>query len=118
MSLQTVQGVSVKIEWDDGAVIVFSFQGPSGKVYCGFPHLVPAWQNQTGTQTQVSATVQTVQASNIQISADPATWVETVKYGARGSNTIDIAYDDSSSFKYTTQTGNPYDLQQLFSIAG
>jgi hypothetical protein len=53
----------------------------------------------------------------VQLSNDPATWVETVKYGARG-NSITITYDDSTSVNYTTQTAQPYSLQQLFSIAG
>ena len=117
MSQQTASQVNVTIEWDDGVVIVFSFPGASGTLYCGFPHVVPAWQSQSGTQTQVSTTVQTISQSAIQISGDPATWVETVKYGARG-NKIDIVYDDTANFPYTTQTANPYQLQQIYSIHG
>ena len=117
MSVQTLQ-TRVTIEWDDGAVIIFSFQGQSGgTMYCGFPHIVPAWQSQTGTQTQVSATVESIQQSAMQISADPATWVETVKYGAR-TDKITIVYDDSTNTNYTTQNATPYQLQQLFSLAG
>lgn len=117
MSLQTAQKTTVDIEWDDGAVIVFSFQGASGQVFCGFPHSVVALQNQTGTQTQVTATLQNVQQSAIQVSADPATWVETVKQGARGGK-ITIEYDDQTNVNYTTFTNKIFTLQQLFSIAG
>jgi len=117
MSVQTVQA-SVTIEWDDGAVIIFSFTGAAGsKVYCGFPHLVPAWQNQTGTQTQVTATVASIQQSAMQVSADPATWVETVKQGARNGK-ITIVYDDSTNTNYTNANATPFQLQQLFSLAG
>lgn len=117
MSAQIASQTSVTIEWDDGVVIVFSFQGSSGTVYCGFPHLVPAWQSQSGTQTQVSATVQSIVQSAIQISGDPATWVETVKYGAR-NNKITVVYDDTINFNYTNALANPYQLQQLYSIHG
>jgi hypothetical protein len=117
MSAVTASQVGVTIEWDDSSVIVFSFQGTSGTQYCGFPHLVPAWQSQTGTQTQVSATEQSLKQAGVQISADPATWVETVKYGARG-NKITIVYDDTTNTNYTTQTAQPYQLQQLYSIHG
>ena len=117
MSQQTASNVSVNIEWDDGVVIVFSFQGNSGTLYGGFPHVVPAWQNQTGTQTQVSARVQTITQQAVQISGDPATWVETIKYGARG-NHITIVYDDSTNTNYTTEIATTFALQQLFSIHG
>jgi hypothetical protein len=119
VSVQTVQ-TSVEIEWDDSVVIIFSFAGADGKIYCGFPHIVPAWQNQTGTQTQISATVQRIQQTSMQISGDPATWVETVKQGARNGK-ITIVYDDSSSTSYTTYTSaaaTPYQLQNLYSLAG
>jgi hypothetical protein len=118
MSATTASQVSVTIEWDDGVMLVFSFPGASGTLYAGFPHVVPAWQNQTGTQTQLSATVQSIVQSAVQISGDPATWVETVKYAARGGNKIDIVYDDSTSVNYTTQTANPFALQQLYSLHG
>jgi hypothetical protein len=117
VSQATASQVSVTIEWDDGVMIVFSFQNAGSTVYCGFPHIVPAWQNQSGTQTQVSAKVQSVTQSAVQVSGDPATWVETVKYGARG-NKITIDYDDTINVNYTTQTANPFQLQQLFSIRG
>jgi hypothetical protein len=119
VSVQTVQ-TSVEIEWDDSVVIIFSFAGADAKIYCGFPHIVPAWQNQTGTQTQISATVQRIQQTSMQISGDPATWVETVKQGARNGK-ITIVYDDSSSTSYTTYTSaaaTPYQLQNLYSLAG
>ena|SRR5271165_1770246 len=117
MSVQTTQ-TSVEIDWDDSVVIIFSFAGADGnKVYCGFPHIVPAWQNQTGTQTQISTTVQQIKQSAIQISGDPGTWVETVKQGAR-SGKVTVVYDDSTNTNYTTQTGTPYQLQILYSLAG
>lgn len=117
MSQVIASQASVTIEWDDSVMIVFSFQGTSGTVYCGFPHIVPAWQNQSGTQTQVSQKVQSIVQSAVQISGDPGTWVETVKYGARG-NKITIVYDDTINVNYTTQTANPFQLQQLYSIHG
>lgn len=118
MSQQTASQVSVTIEWDDSVVIVFSFQGSSGStVYCGFPHVIPAWQNQTGTQTQISSRVQSITQQAVQISGDPGTWVETVKNGAR-NNKITIVYDDSTNVNYTTDIGTSYQLQQLFSITG
>lgn len=118
MSQQTASQVAVTIEWDDGVMLVFSFQGASGStIYCGFPHVVPAWQNLSGTQTEVSAKVQSITQAAVQISGDPATWVETVKYGARG-NKITIDYDDTTNVNYTTQNANPYQLQLLYSIRG
>jgi hypothetical protein len=117
MSATTASQVGVTIEWDDGVMLIFSFQGASGTLYAGFPHVVPAWQNQTGTQTQLTATVQSIVQSAVQLSGDPGTWVETVKYGARG-NKITIVYDDTTSVSYTTQTANPYALQQLYSLHG
>ncbi|HEY6326661.1 MAG TPA: hypothetical protein VIW73_09155 [Candidatus Cybelea sp.] len=118
MSATLATGVGVKIEWDDGVMIVFSFQGASGKVYCGFPHVIPAWQSQTGTQTEVSTRVQSITQTAVQISGDPATWVETVKYGARDGKTIDVTYDDTINVNYTTSTATPYQLQLLYSING
>lgn len=118
MSQQTASQVSVTIEWDDSVMMVFSFQGASSStVYCGFPHVALALQGQTGTQTQVTAKVQAMSQSGVQLSADPGTWVETVKYGARG-NKITIDYDDSTNVNYTPQVGNPYQLQLLYSIRG
>jgi hypothetical protein len=119
MSATTATGVSVTIEWDDSAMIVFSFQGTGGsKVYCGFPHLIPAWQSQSGTQTEVSAKVQNITQTAVQISGDPATWVETVKYGSRDGKTINVTYDDTTNVNYTTSTANSYQLQLLYSING
>lgn len=120
MSVQTVPQVKVNIEWDDGAVIVFSFTGADGTtVYSGFPHLVPAWQSQTGEQTQVSKTVQTIQQTALQISADPATWVETVKQGARADKaTLTIVYDDSFVHYTTAVPSTSFDLHLLYSITG
>ncbi len=118
MSAVTASQVGVTIEWDDSVVIVFSFQNSAGATqYCGFPHLVPAWQSQSGTQTQITSTVQSISQAGVQVSADPATWVETVKYGARG-NKITVVYDDTINVNYTTQTAQPYQLQQLYSIHG
>ena len=117
MSIQTVTQVGVTIEWDDSVVFVFSFQGPSGQVFCGFPHQQVALANQTGTQTQVSAILQTLQQMQLQVTTDPGTWIETLKQGARGGK-INIVYEDSISAKYTTQTTKDFDLYQLFSITG
>ena len=119
MSVQTVQSAKPNIEWDDGAVIVFSFAGADGNtIYSGFPHLVPAWQSQTGVQDQISKTEQTIKQVALQVSGDPATWVETVKQGARSDKGgVSIVYDDSF-VHYTTQIGTSYDLHILYSIAG
>lgn len=35
MTVQTVTA-PLRIEWDDSDVIVFSFDGPNGPVFCGF----------------------------------------------------------------------------------
>src|SRR5215472_15428974 len=120
MSVQTAPGVIPNIEWDDGAVIVFSFKGSDGStVMSGFPHVVPAWQSQTGEQTQVSKTVQTIQQVALQVSADPATWVETLKQAARNDKGpgVTVVYDDSF-VHYTTQIGSSSDLHVLYSLAG
>jgi|HubBroStandDraft_6_1064221.scaffolds.fasta_scaffold262756_3 hypothetical protein len=118
MSAVTASQISVTIIWDDSVVLVFSFQDSNNNTqYCGFPHLVPAWQSQSGKQTQISATVQSITQAGVQVSADPATWVDTVKYGARG-NKISVVYDDTINVNYTTQTAQPYQLQQLYSIHG
>lgn len=118
MSIQTTQPVSLTVEWDDSVVIVFSFQGPAGKTVCGFPHLGVATQVLAGSQTQVSAILQIVQQQALQASADPATWVETVKNAARSTNKVTVVFEDSQSAVYTTQTGLSFTLQQLFSLAG
>jgi hypothetical protein len=89
MSAATYTG-NVKIEWDDSVVLVFSFTDGQPR-YAGFIHQVTAVQQSQGTQTQISKLVQTIQQGSFQVSADPATWVETVKTGARGtSNPITV----------------------------
>lgn len=120
MSAVTAAQVSVEIVWDDSVVIVFSFQDSGGNTQnCGFPHIIPAWQSQSGSQTQVSPKVQTITQNGMQVSADPATWVETIKYGARPNNgKITIVYDDTINVPYTTATGTSYQLWQLYSIHG
>ena len=118
MSVQTVPQVKLNIEWDDSVVIVFSFTGADGStVFSGFPHLVPAWASQVGQQVQISKTVQTIQQTQLQVSADPATWVETVKQGARDKGAATVVYDDSF-VHYTTPIGTSYDLHVLYSITG
>jgi hypothetical protein len=110
---------SVQIVWDDSVVIIFQFSDGDSTPYCGFVHVGFQAQTQWGSSTQINAILQLTQQQGIQLSNDPGTWVETVKYGARGNNqTIVITYDDSTSTPYTTQTGQPYDLQVLYSIAG
>jgi hypothetical protein len=116
----TVQSVaaSLTIEWDDSAVLVFSFVDQSGnKWYCGFPHVIPAVQQQVGSQTQVNTILQVLQQTALQVTADPQTWVETVKNGARG-NKVTVVFEDSTTVVYTTQTNQSFTLQQLFSVAG
>jgi hypothetical protein len=54
MTVQTV-ATSLKIEWDDSVVLVFSFDGPNGRVFCGFVHQILALQFVSGSQTQISA---------------------------------------------------------------
>lgn len=116
MSVQTVQ-TSVNIEWDDGVVMVFSFAASGGKMFCGFVHQVLAVQVTSGSQTQVSAVLSTVQQQAVQVSVDPQTWVETVKNAARGGKAT-IVFDDSTNTNYTTQTAQSFQLQLLHSISG
>ena len=104
----------LKVEWDDSVVLVFSFQDAGATRFCGFVHTGLA--SQYGTQTQVTKILQTVQS--VQYSADPGTWVETVKSGARSTSPVTVTYDDNASQPYTTATGESFDLQILFSIAG
>jgi hypothetical protein len=119
MSTQAYTG-RVKIEWDDSIVIVFSFTHGGTTYYTGFTHVGIALQNTVGTQTQISNIVQTINQNAIQVSADPQTWVETVKSGstARNGSDITIVYDDTTSIPYTTQTAQPFQLQILYSICG
>ena len=111
-------------------MFIFSFTDVTGtQLFCGFPHEVLAVANLAGTQTQVTAILAQVNSAQVQVSADPATWVETVKTGARGSSgTQTVSYDDSITTNYTTTllSGNPlaatpgqnFTLQLLYSVAG
>jgi hypothetical protein len=108
---------SVRIDWDDSVVMIFSFQDRGTTYHAGFVHLGVALQNTVGSQTQINAITQTIKQNAIQLSADPQTWVETVKTGARGG-TITVVYEDATSTPYTTNTGQSFDLQILYSIAG
>jgi hypothetical protein len=117
MSTKVFTG-AVSIEWDDSVVMVFSFVDGGTTFFAGFTHVGIALQNTIGTQTQINAITQTINQNAIQISADPQTWVETVKTGARPNGSIKVVYDDSTSIPYTTQTAQPFSLQILFSIAG
>ena len=118
MSVATYTG-NVSIDWDDSVVIVFSFTNNGTKFFAGFVHQVISVQSTTGTQTQVNSILQNIQQNSIQVALDPATWVETIKTGARGtSNPITVVYEDSTSMPYTTLTNQPFQLQLLHSIAG
>jgi hypothetical protein len=116
MTIQTVT-VPLKVEWDDSAALVFSFDGPGGRTFCGFVHQTLAVQFVTGSQTQVTAALQVIQQQGVQVSLDPQTWVETVKTGARGGQAT-VVFDDANSVVYTTQTSQSFTLQNLFSISG
>jgi hypothetical protein len=114
---------SVQIVWDDSVVLIFQFTDDSGNTQnCGFVHFGIQAQAQSGSTTQVSQILQVTQQQGIQISNDPGTWVETVKYGARGTSNqqqqISVTYDDTINIPYTTQTAQPFQLQQLYSITG
>jgi len=114
---------SVQIIWDDSVVLIFQFTDANGKTQTsGFVHFGVQAQTQSGSTTQVTAILQVTQQQGLQISNDPGTWVETVKYGARGTSsqaqTITITYDDSTSVSYTSQTAQPYQLQLLYSVNG
>ena len=119
----TTLSTSVQIVWDDSVVLIFQFTDTSGKTQtCGFLHFGIQAQTQSGSNTQVNAILQITMQQGLQVSNDPGTWVETVKYGARGTSNqaqeILITYDDSTSVPYTTQTAQPYNLQLLYSISG
>ncbi|HXO21978.1 MAG TPA: hypothetical protein VOA87_18845 [Thermoanaerobaculia bacterium] len=114
MSTQTVKK-PVTIVWDDSVVIVFSFVDNAGTTQtCGFTHL--GFAIQAGSNTQVSNVLQTVQA--VQASADPQSWVETIKNSHRTGNNVDIVFDDSTSQPFTTSTAQPFQLQILLSLSG
>jgi hypothetical protein len=113
-------------------MFIFSFTGASGnKLFCGFPHQALSLSALTGTQTQVTSILAQIQQSQVQATTDPATWIETVKTGARagsGGNQT-VSYDDGISFQYTQTLltpGNPptislgqnFTLQALYSITG
>lgn len=124
------------IEWDDGFMFIFSFPDPANttqKLFCGFPHQVVATASQAGTQTQVTPTLAQITQLQFQVSADPATWVETIKNAARngGQQTTgtQVTFDDSISSTYTAQLvvpsnppnvtpGQSFTLQLLYSIVG
>jgi len=118
VSAQTFNG-NVEIVWDDSVVLIFSFQPPSGKLFAGFMHQILSVQLTQGSQTQISPILQSVQQSSVQLALDPATWVETIKTGARGTNNpITIVYDDTTNVNYTNSLAQPFQLQLLYSIAG
>lgn len=122
MSAVTVT-TSVQIVWDDSVVLVFKFSDSSGAdQYCGILHFGIQAQSQSGSNTQVSQILQVTAQQGIQISNDPGTWIEVIKYGSRSSGgqtpQITIVYDDTINVPYTTQTAQPYTLQQLYSITG
>lgn len=128
MALQTANS-PFTVEWDDGAMFIFSFVAAGTKLFCGFPHQVLSVASLSGTQTQVTAILQQINQQQVQLTADPATWIETVKTGARGSTTQTVSYDDNLTVSYTTtllsggsppatQPGQNFTLQVLYSIAG
>jgi glutamine synthetase type III len=103
------------IEWDDGALYVFSFTGVAGtKQFGGFIHLAVA--QQFGQQVQVSATVQ--QVTQTQLAPDPQTWIETLKNSHRSGASLSITYEDTVNAQVTTVTNQSFQLQQIFSLAG
>ena len=114
MSSQTVSAVPT-IEWDDGVVFIFSFGDPT--LYAGVVHVQVAQATASGTQTQVSAILQTLNQTQIQVASDPQSWLDTVKTAARGGKAINITYD-TAFVHYTTQIATSYDLQLLYSLAG
>lgn len=117
MSTQSLN-TNLTIEWDDSVVIVFSFQDGAGATwYGGFVHQIFSIQMTSGTQTQVSTILQSIQQTAIQQALDPGTWVETVKTGARGGK-VTVVYDDVINVPYTTQTAQSFQLALIYSIAG
>jgi hypothetical protein len=119
MTIQSIQA-PVTIEWDDSVVIVFSFVTPGGqKTFSGFNHQIPSAQSVVGQQTQVTNILQIIQQQGLQVTADPQTWVETLKNSHRNQNNfVSIVFEDAVSLVYTTQTNQSFTLQPLFSLAG
>lgn len=121
VSIQTVS-TSINIEWDDGAVMIFSFSDQGTTYYCGFVHQIGALQVQTGTQTQskINPDVQYLQQQAFQVTLDPQTWVETAKFAHRDqkNNKLLIVYDDTTNFNYTTVTTKSFQLQAVYSVTG
>jgi hypothetical protein len=125
-------GTPFTIEWDDGAMFIFSFTDANGsKQFCGFPHQALGLANLQGTQTQINAITQQIVQSQVQVTTDPATWIETVKTGARGGGGGKqmVTYDDTISTQYTAtllapgtppsvMPGPNFTLQVLYSITG
>jgi hypothetical protein len=116
MSARTVSAQPTII-WDDSVVVVFSFQDGGSTFNCGFVHLGLQFQTVVGSATQVSQILQTTTQQGIQVSNDPQTWIETLKFGHRG-NQIQIVYDDSTNVNYTNMLAQPFQLQVLYSLSG
>lgn len=119
MAVQTATG-QLTLEWDDGFVMIFSFAGvgSTGTQYCGFVHAVQSTALVTGSQTQTTPKVAQINQWQTQITMDPATWVETVKNGARTSAGAKVVYDDATTGSYTTVTNQSFTLQLLYSVSG
>jgi hypothetical protein len=107
------------IEWDDGAVFVFSFTDQNGnQQFSGFVHMQIQLASAQGSNTQVSQLLTNVNQQMIQFSSDPGCWVDTLKNAARNTKSINIVYDDTVDIPYTTLTNQSFHLRQLFSLAG
>jgi hypothetical protein len=118
MAIQTLL-TPVNIEWDDSAVIVFSYVKPDGqKVFSGFNHQIPSAPSGAGLQIQVTNILIHVQQESVQVTADPQTWVETLKNAHRSRNPVGIVFDDSAFVVYTTLTNQDFELLTLFSLSG
>jgi hypothetical protein len=118
----TTPPVNTAVQWDDGVVFVFSFSHQQVNRTCGIFHNVISVQSSQGVQTFVSQLLQSIQQGALQVSADPQTWIETVKNASRGTtnNQIVISYDDNVQFPYTPAVPSPpnFQLQFLYSLAG
>ena len=118
MAIQTTSAVP-QIQWDDGGVFIFAFQGNSGAQFsAGFVHLQIQLAVAVGSAVQVTAILQQINQQQIQFASDPQSWVETIKSDQLSNNAITIAFEDATSVQYTTQTNQSFQLQQLFSVAG